>query len=54
MLLGILSVIALTVGTVQTVSDLSEAERIASVNSGPAVVQVVEQPAALDDTADSL
>jgi len=43
MLLGIISVIALGVGTVQSSVDLSESERLALEQSKPAVVQTIEQ-----------
>ena len=42
MLLGILGVIALTVGTIQTSNDLAEARGLPLEEANPAIVQVVE------------
>jgi hypothetical protein len=42
MLLGILSIIALSVGTLQTAIDLSESERLALEEQKPAMVQIVD------------
>jgi hypothetical protein len=42
MLLGILSVIALSVGAVQSAMDLSENERLALEQQKPAIVQLAE------------
>jgi hypothetical protein len=54
MLLGILSVIALSVGTIQTATDLNQAERLALEESQIAMVQVVDQPGLPESSYDSL